>query len=56
MVVRFIVPFTLRHHLRIGALLPLTLGLGASGYVIIARLGGPEAGFAFGAALRLGAT
>ena len=33
------------------SLLPLTLGLGASGYVIIARLGGPEAGFAFGAAL-----
>jgi hypothetical protein len=38
------------------SLLPLTLGLGASGYVIIARLGGPEAGFAFGAALGLGAT
>lgn len=33
------------------SLFPLTLGLGASGYVIIARLAGPEAGFAFGAAL-----
>ena len=33
------------------SLLPLTLGLGASGYVIIARLAGPDAGFAFGAAL-----
>ena len=33
------------------SLFPLTLGLGASGYVIIARLAGPEAGVAFGATL-----
>jgi hypothetical protein len=33
------------------SLLPLMLGLGASGYVIIARLAGPEAGLAFGGAL-----
>lgn len=33
------------------SLLPLTVGLGASGYVTIARFAGPEAGFAFGTAL-----